>query len=211
MPPRANGGTSDATEVRRPPDMQPGPAKRATSPSKPPVRPEPRRPFSFDRPLHAATARLTAGLSPTALMQAYGDWAPHLLFSPDKQMRRICFSRPTSRWSSSRKPGANGRDTLNIVRTPVPILDAISASSRCPKTSGSTERRGGDGHSTPSIKGFCCHSNGGIARQPGSTASPSTMRTSFPSSPAKCWIWSLRRTFRSQIQKSSTPRSAEAG
>jgi polyhydroxyalkanoate synthase len=42
--------------------------------------------LSFDRPLHAATARLTAGLSPSALFQAYADWAQHLLFSPDKQL-----------------------------------------------------------------------------------------------------------------------------
>ncbi|MBI3672062.1 MAG: alpha/beta fold hydrolase [Rhizobiales bacterium] len=43
------------------------------------------RPFSFDRPLHAAAARFTAGISPVALMQAYTDWAQHFLFSPDKQ------------------------------------------------------------------------------------------------------------------------------
>ena len=42
--------------------------------------------LSFDRPLHAALARLTAGLSPSALFQAYADWAQHLLFSPDKQL-----------------------------------------------------------------------------------------------------------------------------
>ena len=42
--------------------------------------------LSFDRPLHAATARLTAGLSPSALFQASADWAQHLLFSPDKQL-----------------------------------------------------------------------------------------------------------------------------
>jgi polyhydroxyalkanoate synthase len=42
--------------------------------------------LSFDRPLHAALARLTAGLSPAALFQAYADWAQHLLFSPDKQL-----------------------------------------------------------------------------------------------------------------------------
>ena len=42
--------------------------------------------LSFDRPLHAATARLTAGLSPSALFQAYTDWVQHLLFSPDKQL-----------------------------------------------------------------------------------------------------------------------------
>ena len=42
--------------------------------------------LSFDRPLHAATAHLTAGLSPSSLFQAYADWAQHLLFSPDKQL-----------------------------------------------------------------------------------------------------------------------------
>lgn len=41
---------------------------------------------SFDVPLHAATAQLTAGISPIALMQAYTDWGQHLLFSPDKQI-----------------------------------------------------------------------------------------------------------------------------
>ena len=46
---------------------------------------EERRPFSFDRPLHAAIARLTGGLSPAALMQAHADWVQHLFFSPDKQ------------------------------------------------------------------------------------------------------------------------------
>ena len=46
---------------------------------------EGRLPFSFDRPLHAAIARLTGGLSPAALMQAHADWVQHLLFSPDKQ------------------------------------------------------------------------------------------------------------------------------
>jgi len=45
-----------------------------------------RQGLSFDRPLHAAMARLTAGLSPAALFQAYADWAQHLLFSPDKQI-----------------------------------------------------------------------------------------------------------------------------
>ena len=42
--------------------------------------------LSFDRPLHAAIARLSAGVSPAALFQAYTDWAQHLLFSPDKQI-----------------------------------------------------------------------------------------------------------------------------
>lgn len=47
------------------------------------------RPFSLDRPLHAATARLTAGISPMALAQAHSDWVQHLLFSPDKQLELL--------------------------------------------------------------------------------------------------------------------------
>jgi polyhydroxyalkanoate synthase subunit PhaC len=40
---------------------------------------------SLDRPLHAAVARFTLGISPAALAQAYIDWLQHILFSPDKQ------------------------------------------------------------------------------------------------------------------------------
>src|SRR5580693_5252774 len=40
----------------------------------------------FDQRFHAAIARLTGGLSPLALSQAYTDWAGHLLMSPDKQV-----------------------------------------------------------------------------------------------------------------------------
>ena len=42
--------------------------------------------LSFDRPLHAGLARLTAGVSPAALSLAWADWAQHLAFSPDKQL-----------------------------------------------------------------------------------------------------------------------------
>lgn len=50
---------------------------------------EKQRPFSLDRPLHAAAARMTAGISPAALTLAYTDWAQHLLFSPDKQIELV--------------------------------------------------------------------------------------------------------------------------
>jgi polyhydroxyalkanoate synthase len=56
-----------------------------------------RRAFSFDRPLHAATARLTAGVSPAALAQAYTDWAQHLLMSPDKQIELV--EKTARKWS----------------------------------------------------------------------------------------------------------------
>jgi poly[(R)-3-hydroxyalkanoate] polymerase subunit PhaC len=42
--------------------------------------------LSLDRPLHAALAHLTLGISPAALSQAYTDWLQHILFSPDKQL-----------------------------------------------------------------------------------------------------------------------------
>lgn len=69
---------------------EPSLAKTATFQEKQPS-------FSFDRPLHAATARLTAGISPLALMQAYTDWAQHLLFSPDKQAELI--KKATRKWA----------------------------------------------------------------------------------------------------------------
>ena len=37
---------------------------------------------NIDRSLHSAAARLTMGLSPAALIEAYFDWASHLAFSP---------------------------------------------------------------------------------------------------------------------------------
>jgi polyhydroxyalkanoate synthase subunit PhaC len=42
-----------------------------------------------DRALHAASARLTAGLSPIALGSAYLDWATHLAFSPGKRAELV--------------------------------------------------------------------------------------------------------------------------
>jgi polyhydroxyalkanoate synthase len=41
---------------------------------------------TLDRTLHAEAARLTAGLSPAAVLGAYLDWAAHLAFSPGKRM-----------------------------------------------------------------------------------------------------------------------------
>lgn len=40
---------------------------------------------TIDRSLHAAVSRLTAGLSPAALAEAYFDWATHLASAPGKQ------------------------------------------------------------------------------------------------------------------------------
>jgi polyhydroxyalkanoate synthase len=38
-----------------------------------------------DRALHAMLARLTAGISPVALLLAYTDWLSHLAASPQRQ------------------------------------------------------------------------------------------------------------------------------
>ncbi len=54
------------------------------------------RHLSFDRPLHAALAHLTGGLSPAALSQAYTDWAQHMVFSPDKQI--VLAERAAHNW-----------------------------------------------------------------------------------------------------------------
>ena len=43
----------------------------------------------IDRSVHAATARLTGGMSPAALAGAYMDWALHLAAAPGKQMRLV--------------------------------------------------------------------------------------------------------------------------
>ncbi len=42
-----------------------------------------------DRSLHAALAQFTGGLSPSALLQAYSDWAVHLAASPGKRLQLV--------------------------------------------------------------------------------------------------------------------------
>jgi polyhydroxyalkanoate synthase len=43
----------------------------------------------LDRSVHAAVARMTGGLSPAALTQAYADWAIHLAAAPGKQAQLV--------------------------------------------------------------------------------------------------------------------------
>lgn len=43
----------------------------------------------IDKILHASMAKITSGLSPSALMAAYADWAVHLASSPGKQSQLI--------------------------------------------------------------------------------------------------------------------------
>ncbi|GHD39276.1 poly-beta-hydroxybutyrate polymerase [Thalassobaculum fulvum] len=44
---------------------------------------------AVDRQVHAAIARLTGGISPASLAEAYGDWAIHLAISPGKQAQLL--------------------------------------------------------------------------------------------------------------------------
>lgn len=74
-----------AARIRVPSDTGMNMTRRSPSLHRGEGRPGDLRPFSLDRPLHAAAARLTGGISPAALVQAYTDWAQNLLFSPDKQ------------------------------------------------------------------------------------------------------------------------------
>jgi polyhydroxyalkanoate synthase len=43
----------------------------------------------IDRSVHAATARATAGISPSAITSAYLDWATHLATSPGKRLQLV--------------------------------------------------------------------------------------------------------------------------
>jgi polyhydroxyalkanoate synthase len=43
----------------------------------------------LDKALHAAIAKMTSGLSPSALMAAYADWAVHMAASPGKQTQLV--------------------------------------------------------------------------------------------------------------------------
>lgn len=92
-----------ATAPRPPRDDQPTRAKRRQARPKAPAPPpverrqadsaaaaeadaERRDVFAvWDRYAHAALGRLTAGVSPATLMDAYGDWLSHLAISPGKQ------------------------------------------------------------------------------------------------------------------------------
>ena len=48
--------------------------------------------YSVDQAVHAALARMTGGLSPAVLAEAYLDWAIHLAISPGKQAELVTKS-----------------------------------------------------------------------------------------------------------------------
>jgi len=74
----------------------PTPVSLATAPTTAPPPGDDRDSYSVtaladitDRSLHAAIARLSGGVSPAALAQAYLDWATHLTFAPGKRTQLV--------------------------------------------------------------------------------------------------------------------------
>ncbi len=67
----------------------------------------------IDRSLHAAVARITGGLSPAALTQAYLDWATHLAYAPGKHLSLVDKAiRKTIRFASyAHRYAIEGGDT----------------------------------------------------------------------------------------------------
>ena len=99
----------------------------------------------FDQRFHAAIARLTGGLSPLALSQAYTDWAEHLLMSPDKQAELVhdLAAAAWARFISYCWHDGPGADCPALHR-------AASAGHAI-----STRKHGGNGPSMFSPKAFC--------------------------------------------------------
>ncbi|WP_262298282.1 PHA/PHB synthase family protein [Microvirga sesbaniae] len=64
----------------------------------------------LDRVIHASAARVTSGLSPAALAEAYLDWVVHLAFSPGKQLKLTV--------KAARKLGRIGEQALKETMTP---------------------------------------------------------------------------------------------
>src|SRR5579863_924603 len=74
-----------------------------------------------DRALHATMARFTGGLSPAALLQAYSDWAVHLLAAPGKRLQLVDkAARKAIRFGNyAYRYALEGADTENCIE-PLP-------------------------------------------------------------------------------------------
>jgi polyhydroxyalkanoate synthase len=104
--------TSSTTKRSRPSEPRPAklptwtatPEAAAVPASRPPASPEPwddaelhQIRDALDHATHAGLARLTAGLSPAAIVDAFMDWAVHLAISPGKQVELA--TRGARKWA----------------------------------------------------------------------------------------------------------------
>jgi polyhydroxyalkanoate synthase len=75
----------------------------------------------LDSAAHTGIARMTAGLSPAALMGAYADWAAHLAISPGKQVELgVKAVRKWSRLMRFSMQAASGREAPEETIEPLP-------------------------------------------------------------------------------------------
>jgi polyhydroxyalkanoate synthase len=77
-PPQSPAAMEPVSERRAPKPRALPPAQRASADAE--------RGAALDRALHATVARMTLGLSPAAMLNAWGDWAVHLAASPGKRL-----------------------------------------------------------------------------------------------------------------------------
>ncbi len=97
----------------------------AAAPAAPPASPRQRRPsapfgpsfHTFDRTLRAAEARLTQGISPTAVSGAWFDWAVHLSRAPGKRMELTTRAWTQGlRWLLWLRHAATQQDAAPLIR-----------------------------------------------------------------------------------------------
>lgn len=116
-----------------------------------------------DQHLNAMMSLVIGGLSPTAVQQAWWDWAQHLLLSPDKQAELV--SKAVRKWQRFGRYGErSGRSPCE------PCIEPL------PRASGFSTRLGSIGPSMCSIRASCCNSSGGMRPPPAYRASRATMR-----------------------------------
>ena len=130
---------------------------------------------ALDRMIRASIGRMTMGISPVALAQAYQDWALHLAMSPGMQLELV---RKTVRKLAqlavySQRAALHPRPNLMF--------------SPCPRITGSRNRNGGSGLSIFITNLFCWGSSGGIPPPPPCAVPRSSIKMSPGSSPNSCW------------------------
>ena len=121
---------------------------------------------SFDRPLHAAVARFTGGVSPAALSQAYIDWLEHFLFSPDKQIELL--EKAVGQWVGYLQYCPRACADPNCARCIEPL----------PQDKRFRAEAWQQWPFNAIYQGFLLSQNGGTAQRRASTGFPNIMKTS---------------------------------